>query len=161
MTENRTILLGWVFKIWIGRKMDQRLVTGCPWWVRGLAILLAVVGAWPIAAQDALHATAPGRYRLGWSCAAPTPTVPRMAVCVVHVEDPTGQPVAGLNIAVAARPLLPRHGAPLRPHVTTYLGQGNYRVEGLGPSFNGRWVLGFRLERNAEIDSVAFEIEWP
>lgn len=132
MTENRTIPY---------RMFENRTIrTGC------LGVLLLIVT--PIWAAPVLHTTAQGRYRVGWSCAA---------VCVVHVEDAQGQPVANLDIALAVRTF--GHGQAPRPKVTAYLGQGDYRVEGLGRSLGGHWILGFRLGRGTEADSVAFEAE--
>ncbi len=126
-----------------------------------LAALIAMAGSWSAGAQAVLHPTAASRYQVAWSCQPVTPAQPHILVCVVHVEDASGQPVAGLDITMAARPPGPGHGLPLQPQVTAYLGQGNYRVERLGPLHHGRWVLGFRIARGAVADSVAFEADMP
>lgn len=142
MAENRTIPRQPVFEARTG-------------WA--LAALLAASSA----GADTLHPTAAGRYRVGWSCQPAPPARAHAQVCVAHVEDAAGRPVAGLDIALAVRPPTPGHGTPSHPQVAAYLGRGDYRVAGLGPSSGGRWVLGFRIGRGTEADSVAFEVELP
>jgi hypothetical protein len=50
------------------------------------------------------------------------------------------------------------HGLPTRPRVTTYLGNGDYLVEGMKFQMTGWWVIDVDVLVNGESDRVRFNL---
>jgi len=76
----------------------------------------------------------------------------------LHVEAADGQPVENAQITVDGDMPQHGHGLPTRPEVTEYLGQGNYRVEGLKFHMPGWWIVEFNITANGESDHVTFNL---
>lgn len=78
----------------------------------------------------------------------------------VTIADPDGKPVTGALLTVLGGMPAHGHGLPTVPTVRE-LGGGRYLVEGLKFHMPGAWVVAFRIEAGAVIDSVSFALELP
>ena len=54
-----------------------------------------------------------------------------------------------------------QHGLPTRPEVTEYLGDGDYRVEGMKFNMTGYWELQVSVEAGGVRDVAIFELVLP
>jgi hypothetical protein len=50
------------------------------------------------------------------------------------------------------------HGLPTKPQVTEYLGDGDYRVEGVKFQMTGWWEVKFEIAANGQTDEVTFNL---
>jgi hypothetical protein len=76
----------------------------------------------------------------------------------IHVETPDGQPIENSQISVDGGMPQHGHGLPTQPQVTEYLGQGNYRVEGMKFNMPGWWVVKFQVTANGRSDLLQFNL---
>lgn len=76
----------------------------------------------------------------------------------LHVETADGQPVENAQISVDGDMPQHGHGLPTRPQVTEYLGQGDYRVEGLKFHMPGWWIVEFDIAAGGQSDHVTFNL---
>lgn len=77
---------------------------------------------------------------------------------VLHVETPSGEIVADAVIRVDGDMPEHGHGLPTRPEVTGYLGNGDYRVEGMKFQMPGWWVMDFDITLDGQSDQVQFNL---
>jgi hypothetical protein len=89
-----------------------------------------------------------------------TGTVPvnQMHEWTLHVETADGEPVENAAITVDGDMPQHGHGLPTRPRVTKYLGNGDYRVEGLMFQMGGWWLMDFTITANGQTDAVHFNM---
>jgi hypothetical protein len=76
----------------------------------------------------------------------------------LQVTDADGQPVEDAEITVEGGMPQHGHGLPTAPLVTEYLGNGQYRVEGMKFHMTGWWTVTFKLVRSGTTDSVTFNL---
>lgn len=60
---------------------------------------------------------------------------------ILHLETPAGMPVENVLVRMAGGMPTHNHGLPTEPVVTQYLGNGDYRVEGVRFHMQGDWVM--------------------
>ncbi len=144
-------------------------------WLRAL-VLLVLVAVAPAACVHAAASTptpaaspVPGettrwsekaRYRVSY-VPAPSP-VPMLVVhsWTVTIVDATERPIDEARVTVLGGMPAHAHGLPTTPAVTA-LGGGRYRVDGLKFHMPGAWVVAFRINASAGIDTVSFALELP
>ncbi len=80
----------------------------------------------------------------------------------LKVEAASGTPVERAQIVVGGGMPGHGHGLPTQPLVTSYLGGGQYRVEGVKLSMSGAWVLAFAISSTAgnDIARVSFDVSF-
>jgi len=76
----------------------------------------------------------------------------------VHVEDATGEAVLGASIAVTGGMPVHDHGLPTEPRVTTELGGGDYRLDGLRFHMAGPWEITFSITAGSSTDTVVIAL---
>lgn len=76
----------------------------------------------------------------------------------LHVETADGRPVENAAIIVGGGMPQHGHGLPTRPQVTEYLGDGNYRVEGLRFQMGGWWEVSFDIAADGQQDAITFNL---
>lgn len=76
----------------------------------------------------------------------------------LHLETEDGQPVENAQIKVEGDMPQHGHGLPTRPQVTQYLGNGDYRVEGLKFHMPGWWIVEFDITSGDQTDHVTFNL---
>ena len=77
----------------------------------------------------------------------------------LHVENMNGQAVGDASITVDGGMPAHGHGLPTVPQVTEYLGNGDYRVEGLRFHMQGRWVVNFAISAGGGEDTATLELQ--
>lgn len=78
----------------------------------------------------------------------------------VTIADVDGRPVDDARLTVLGGMPAHSHGLPTTPAVRA-LGGGRYLVEGLKFHMPGAWVVAFRINGRAGIDSVSFALDLP
>jgi hypothetical protein len=157
------------------------------WWVAGgFALILILAGVYmavtrgstiaPAAPAEATGTDAPsepteppgkpnygisetsdqGLFRVWYS--AEEIQINQMHEWTIHVETADGEPVENASITVDGGMPDHGHGLPTVPQVTDYLGDGNYRVEGLRFQMQGWWIVTFHIDADGITDSVTFDL---
>lgn len=76
----------------------------------------------------------------------------------IHVETPQGMPVDGAEISIIGGMPVHDHGLPTLPQTTTYLGDGDYLVEGMKFHMNGWWEITVTVATETVADTVIFNL---
>lgn len=69
-----------------------------------------------------------------------------------------GDFVSPARISVGGGMPMHGHGLPTQPKITEYLGDGQYKLEGLKFNMHGQWVLEFEIVTSDLTDTVTFEL---
>lgn len=99
-----------------------------------------------------------GLYKIGYTSDRGAIPVNQIQSWTLHVENAAGQPVANAIITVDGDMPQHGHGLPTRPQVTRYLGNGDYKVEGLKFHMPGWWVMDFVVTADGQRDQVRFNM---
>jgi hypothetical protein len=99
-----------------------------------------------------------GLYRVSYLSSTGTIPVNQMHEWTLHVEKADGTPVEDATITVDGDMPQHGHGLPTSPRVTEYLGNGDYRVEGLKFQMGGWWLMDFTITANGQTDAVHFNM---
>ena len=99
-----------------------------------------------------------GLYRASYSTSTATVPINQMHEWTLHVESADGTPVENATITVDGDMPQHGHGLPTSPRVTEYLGNGDYRVEGLKFQMGGWWLMDFTITSNGQTDAVHFNM---
>ena len=99
-----------------------------------------------------------GRFRVSFTSDLDPVAINQMHSWTLHVETADGQPVENAAITVGGGMPQHGHGLPTRPQVTEYLGDGNYRVEGLRFQMGGWWEVGFDIDADGQQDAITFNL---
>ena len=100
-----------------------------------------------------------GKYRVTlYSNASPIP-LQQFHEWTVHVEDMAGKPYEGRVFINGGMPMH-RHGFPTKPRSKTYLGNGDYQVEGIKFNMHGEWEMRFNISmQGGHSDRVVFKVD--
>ena len=99
-----------------------------------------------------------GLYNVSYIPSTGTVPVNQIHEWTLHVETTAGQIVEGAIISVDGDMPQHGHGLPTRPQVTEYLGNGDYRIEGMKFQMGGWWVMDFTITADGQIDEVHFNM---
>jgi hypothetical protein len=77
---------------------------------------------------------------------------------ILHIETPDGQPLDSAQITVDGGMPQHGHGLPTQPQVTEYLGNGDYRVDGMKFQMTGWWVVNFHITADDKSDTLQFNL---
>lgn len=99
-----------------------------------------------------------GLFNVSYTPSVGTIPVNQMHQWILHVETVDGQPVENATITLDGDMPQHGHGLPTRPQVTEYLGNGDYRVEGLRFQMGGWWVMDFVITAEGQKDTVQFNM---
>ncbi len=78
---------------------------------------------------------------------------------VIHVVDADGKVVENARLRIGGGMEDHGHGLPSKPQITTYLGEGNYLIEGVLFNMSGRWTLLFVIQTPQVVDRVRFDFD--
>ncbi len=87
------------------------------------------------------------------------PTVGPLHSWVLAVTTADGTPVEAATITVDGGMPEHDHGLPTAPEVTTALGEGRYRIEGVKFSMPGWWVLEVTIAGPKGTDTATFNLK--
>lgn len=99
-----------------------------------------------------------GLFRGTWVSQLDPVEINKIHTWTIHVETPDGQPLDNAQIMVDGGMPQHGHGLPTQPQVTQYLGNGDYRVEGMKFQMTGWWVVNFHITANGKSDSLQFNL---
>lgn len=106
------------------------------------------------------HISKSGNYRVSlFSNESPIP-VKKIHTWTVHVEDKTGKPFEEGKVYVNGGMPMHNHDFPTVPKVTGYLGNGDYKVEGIKFNMYGHWEIRFNIQRGRDTDRVVFNFNF-
>ena len=100
-----------------------------------------------------------GEFRVRYAGDLQPPAINRIHGGVLHLETRTEEAVADAQITIAGGMPEHDHGLPTQPRVTGYLGDGNYRVEGLRYHMHGAWELVITIDAQGKRDTVVIPLQ--
>ncbi len=77
---------------------------------------------------------------------------------ILTLTTPDGKPVEGAKVSIDGGMPQHGHGLPTSPQMTSYLGDGRYRIEGVKFNMGGWWELKFAISASPGDDSVTFNL---
>ncbi|WP_410964316.1 FixH family protein, partial [Salmonella sp. SAL4447] len=77
---------------------------------------------------------------------------------VISLKSPQGAPVEDATFAIDGGMPQHHHGLPTSPAVTSHLGEGKYRLEGVKFHTSGWWELRLAIDSAAGGDQATFNI---
>ncbi|HZU85863.1 MAG TPA: FixH family protein, partial [Anaerolineaceae bacterium] len=99
-----------------------------------------------------------GAFRLSYTSDVGNLPMNQIHTWTLHVETADGAPVEDALITVDGGMPAHNHGLPTSPAVTMYLGDGNYRVEGMKFHMGGAWVVDFAITAGGVTDTARFDL---
>lgn len=99
-----------------------------------------------------------GLFRVSFVSEPDPVAINQMHSWALHVETADGRPVENAAITIGGGMPQHGHGLPTRPQVTEYLGDGNYRVEGLRFQMGGWWEVKFEIDADGQTDAITFNL---
>ncbi len=99
-----------------------------------------------------------GLYQVSWRSDSDSVPLNQIHTWTLTVETADGQPVENATILVDGGMPQHGHGLPTSPQVTEYLGNGEYRVEGLRFQMTGFWEVKFNISADGRSDSITFNL---
>ena len=100
-----------------------------------------------------------GLYQVSYAPQDGSIRVNQIHAWILHVETPDGEPVENAQILVDGDMPQHGHGLPTVPRVTQYLGNGDYRVEGVKFHMPGWWIMEFDITAAGQTDHVTFNLQ--
>jgi hypothetical protein len=119
-------------------------------------LLLIISSLLPLASygDEDSWLTRSGYYHVSYQSELRPIVINRIHTWIFHIETPDGAPVDEAEISVTGGMPLHNHGLPTAPQMTTSLGNGNYRVEGMRFHMNGDWELLVTVDVAGRRDTV-------
>lgn len=99
-----------------------------------------------------------GQFIASWRSDTDEVPLNQMHTWTLTVTTPDGAPVENAEILVDGGMPQHGHGLPTSPQVTEYLGNGEYRVEGLRFQMTGWWEVKFNISAGGQTDSITFNL---
>lgn len=129
-----------------------------------LAVGLAHAGGMMTAVPDNLdyaltRKTEAGLYTAALDTGKQPITVGMMMTFILTLKDAHGKPVEHAVIAVDGGMPQHGHGLPTRPRVTTALGGGRYRIDGVKFNMPGWWTFTVQADARSGSDKTTFNLK--
>lgn len=105
-------------------------------------------------AEHGSWVSASGNFLLSFRSDSEPPPINRIHAWTLHLGNAQGEPVANAEISVSGGMPEHDHGLPTAPRVTGYLGQGDYRLEGMRFHMSGDWELTVDIRAAGLTDTV-------
>jgi hypothetical protein len=99
-----------------------------------------------------------GLFTVSWRSDTDAVPLNQIHTWTLTVTTPDGAPVENAEISVDGGMPQHGHGLPTSPQVTEYLGNGEYRVEGLRFQMTGWWEVKFNISADGQSDSITFNL---
>ena len=121
--------------------------------MRKVIIFLLITMSSTIFSSETTSITRSGYFHISYQSELEPITINQIHNWVLHIETPEGDPVSGAKISVSGGMPLHNHGLPTNPKVTTDLGRGKYKLEGLRFHMRGYWELILIIEVQGRRDT--------
>jgi len=105
------------------------------------------------------HTSKSGLYKATLFCNQSPIPIGKIHDWTVHIEGPDGKPLENAKVFVFGGMPMHQHDFSTIPRVKEYLGNGDYRVEGIKFSMRGHWEMRFTVKENNKQDKVIFGID--
>ncbi len=131
------------------------------WGLVGLWALGAVL----LAASTAAAAAGPewtsqaGLYHVSYRSELEPIEINKIHSWVLHVTTADGDPVENAEITFDGGMPAHNHGLPTQPSVTKYLGNGDYRVEGIRFHMTGEWEITVTISTSLGRDTCTIPLK--
>jgi len=99
-----------------------------------------------------------GLFQVSWRSDSDDVPLNKIHTWTLTVTTPDGSLVENADISVDGGMPQHGHGLPTSPQVTAYLGNGEYRVEGLRFQMTGWWEVKFNISAGGQTDSITFNL---
>ena len=109
-------------------------------------------------AADDVWVSKQGYFSLSYETALQPIALNRIHSWNLHLEDSDSIPVTGAVIEVKGGMPAHNHGLPTRPRVTTELGGGDYRLDGMRFHMAGEWEISISIDDDGKTDEVVVAI---
>ncbi len=73
---------------------------------------------------------------------------------IIHIENADGEAVLGAQVEVSGGMPVHNHGLPTRPRITSELGDGDYRLDGMRFHMAGEWEITISIAVDGKTDVV-------
>ena len=121
--------------------------------MRKVIISLLITMSTTIFSSETTSITRSGYFHISYQSELKPITINQMHNWILHIETAQGDPVSGAKISVSGGMPLHNHGLPTNPKVTTDLGGGKYKLEGLRFHMRGYWELMVIIEVQGRRDT--------
>lgn len=120
--------------------------------IMALLPLLLLMGAAAPVAPGWLSES--GALRASYTAEVTPVPLNRIHSWTLHLETDAGVPVANAEVSVDGGMPAHNHGLATAPAVTAYLGNGDYRIEGLRFHMQGEWILRLTVRHGGTSDTI-------
>jgi hypothetical protein len=124
--------------------------------IMGLLPLLLLMGAAEPAPQS--WPSDSGALRAAYASSVMPVPLNRIHTWVLHLETNDGAPLENAEVSVDGGMPAHNHGLATAPRVTDYLGNGDYRVEGLRFHMQGAWELRVNVKHENTSDRIVIPL---
>jgi hypothetical protein len=100
-----------------------------------------------------------GALRASYTSDVAPPPLNRMHAWTLHLETREGIPVEHAELSIDGGMPAHNHGLATAPAVTAYLGNGDYRVEGLRFHMQGDWELRVTVQHDGRSDRIVIPLK--
>ena len=121
-------------------------------------IFLLITMSSTIFSSETTSITRSGYFHISYQSELEPITINQIHNWVLHIETPAGDPVSGAKISVSGGMPMHNHGLPTNPKVTTDLGRGKYKLEGLRFHMRGYWELIVIIEVQGRRDTAIVKL---
>jgi len=99
-----------------------------------------------------------GHYKVSLFCNESPIPMRKIHDWTIHIETSDGKPVENAKVYIFGGMPMHNHEFPTVPRIKQYLGNGDYRIEGMKFSMIGHWEMHFNIEKDHKSDRVEFKI---
>ena len=100
-----------------------------------------------------------GLYVVSYEAELQPLVINRIHTWTMHIVSVDGAAVENAEVTITGGMPLHDHGLPTMPAATTYLGDGEYLVEGVKFHMAGLWQITVSITVDASTDTVTFDVE--
>ena len=98
-------------------------------------------------------------YVVTWSIPSGRLEINRMHSWILHIEDENGNAIEAAIVDVEGGMPEHNHGLPTKPRVTTELGGGDYKLEGMRFHMSGYWEIIVSITTDAGTSKVMLPLQ--
>ena len=121
-------------------------------------VLVSVVSLGAALAEDSSWMSQRKAYVVSYQSELQPVQINKLHAWIVHIENAAGEPVEGATIEATGGMPVHDHGLPTRPRVTSEIGGGNYRLDGIRFHMTGLWEITLLITDGDITDTVVISL---